>query len=96
MPLFTRLRCVSSTPFGEPVVPEVYWILATSSGAVALASKSRSAGQHRVPGRFAQPDHVLQRERLAIARFLKNLPIVGARVAARARNSARMRDLRST
>jgi hypothetical protein len=23
-PLLIRLRCVSSTPFGDPVVPEVY------------------------------------------------------------------------
>ena len=39
-PLFTRLRCVSITPLGRPVVPEVYWILATSSGRLAWGGTS--------------------------------------------------------
>ena len=32
-PLLIRFECVSSTPLGEPVVPDVYWMLATSPAA---------------------------------------------------------------
>ena len=39
--LLTRLRCVSTTPFGEPVVPEVYWMLAGSSGSTGSGGRSR-------------------------------------------------------
>ena len=40
MPLFSRLRWLSMAPLGEPVVPEVYWMLATSSGVAASSGKS--------------------------------------------------------
>lgn len=39
-----------------------------------------SAGEYGVPGRFAQPDDVLQRKALAVARFIKNFPVVGPSV----------------
>ncbi len=34
-PLLTILRWLSSTPLGEPVVPDVYWILAMSPPSIS-------------------------------------------------------------
>ena len=31
-PLFRMFRCVSVAPFGNPVVPDVYWMLMASFG----------------------------------------------------------------
>ena len=42
LPLLTTLRCVSMTPFGNPVVPEVYCMLQTSSGLMARQRASTS------------------------------------------------------
>ena len=45
-PLLRMLRCVSITPLGKPVVPEVYCMLITSSQAVAArAARSSSSGR---------------------------------------------------
>jgi hypothetical protein len=41
-PAPSRLACVSTAPFGRPVVPEVYRITAGSAGATAAARRSRS------------------------------------------------------
>ena len=80
MPLLTRLWWVSRTPLGEPVVPEVYWMLATSPGVAVSRGEIAAAGEHRVPGRLAEPDDVFERQRVAVARFVEDGAIVGARV----------------
>ena len=41
--LFTSARLRSSAPFGNPVVPEVYWIMTASSGPTSGSSISGSA-----------------------------------------------------
>ena len=75
-PLLTRLRWVSSTPLGEPVVPEVYWMLTTSWPRRGGARSRIAACEHGVPRRLSEPNHVLGRWR-----FRKDRPIVGAGVA---------------
>ena len=40
----TTARCVETTPFGYPVLPEVYIILASSSGSISTSGKV-SAGE---------------------------------------------------
>ena len=39
----TTAPCTCTAPFGRPVVPEVKWISATSSGPVAAVSKRSGA-----------------------------------------------------
>src|SRR5690606_32921565 len=39
----SRLRCVSAAPFGVPVVPEVYWMIARSSVCGLGADAGRGA-----------------------------------------------------
>ena len=81
LPLLMRLRCVSSAPLGDPVVPEVYWILATSSGLVATAPTSLPpASISSQEGSPSQSD-VLERERVAVARVGEDLAVIGAGVA---------------
>ena len=45
--LASRLSCVSSTPFGRPVLPDVYWMKAASapfdSGVVTAAPRPASS-----------------------------------------------------
>ena len=48
LPLFTILRCVSITPLGNPVVPDVYCILHTSSGLTSDARRRTSSLGMRV------------------------------------------------
>src|SRR5579863_4381466 len=45
-PLLTTLRCVSSTPLGKPVVPEVYCMFVTSSGDTAMSPTGRDAARN--------------------------------------------------
>src|SRR5262245_10920700 len=42
--LETKLECVSTAPFGSPVVPEVYMTAATSSGRTRAARCSKTPG----------------------------------------------------
>ncbi len=55
--LASRLRCVSAAPFGVPVVPEVYWMIARSSvSGFGCDAGSGSEGEQRVPDdRAAHP-----------------------------------------
>ena len=43
LPSLTTLRCVSMTPLGNPVVPEVYCMLQTSSGTTCAAMRCTSS-----------------------------------------------------
>ena len=46
-PLFSTLRCVSVTPLGKPVVPEVYCRFTGSAGRVAASRAARSSSETR-------------------------------------------------
>ena len=81
MPLLSRLRWVSITPLGEPVVPEVYWMLATSPGLTACFGEIAAGAQHGVPGVVAEKDFVLQGQAVAVAGLVQDLAVVGAGIA---------------
>ena len=38
-----KLRCVATAPFGFPVVPDVYMIVASSSGSTAMSGNAATS-----------------------------------------------------
>ena len=52
----SRFVCESSTPFGSPVLPEVYWISAGSS-----AATTGDGAERRLPSRLRECRHAGQR-----------------------------------
>ena len=63
--LLSRLRCVTTTPLGEPVEPEVYCSIAVVSGSMAGATHSSadaaisSTAHHCMAGPSAMPSIAL-------------------------------------
>ena len=47
-PLLRMLWCVSIAPLGKPVVPEVYWMLMTSSKSSEACRSTSASGETRV------------------------------------------------
>ena len=79
-PLFTRLRCVSITPLGWPVVPEVYWMLATSSGGLAWGGTSTPRASISCQEAPPMQTACSSVRALAAARLFQDGAVIGARV----------------
>ena len=73
LPLFMMLRWVSITPFGKPVVPEVYCMLQTSSGLTEAAiMRTLSSGTLSALSRNSFHVRHPSSEKPTVTMFLRN------------------------